>query len=422
MRSGTSARRTASAASRIASERVSAVPLRRNRDFVLLQTGQVVSSVGSQCTAIAYPLLTLALTHSAAKAGVIAFLDLAPYALFMLLAGVAADRWNRKRIMLVASAVRLLSITSLVVALALHDVTFVQLAAVAFVQSTFAAFYLTAGTGGVRSVVPPEQLQEAAAVEQSRVASARLAGPPLGGALFGIARWLPFLADAVSYAVSLVTLAAIRAQFQEEREHEPSRLRAQIGEGIRFLWTQPFLRTTALIFTLGNIVSPASLLLAVVIIGKRQGLTGGEIGALNAGMGAALLAGSLVARRITRVLSMRTILVGELWASCSCAIFLVHPTVYLLLAGILPQAFVIPSTDTALTAYRYRVIPDRLLGRVTSVIANIGLLMAPVGSLGIGLALASLTEREAVAVFAAVALALAVWGTLSPSLRHPVVP
>lgn len=401
---------------------MSTVPLRRNRDFVLLQIGQVISSVGSQCTSIAYPLLALALTHSAAKTGVIAFLELAPYALFMLLAGVAADRWNRKRIMLVASVVRLLSISSLVVALLLHRATFAQLGIVAFVQSTFAAFYSTANSGSVRSVVAPEQLAEAAGIEQSRVATARLAGPPLGGALFGIARSLPFLVDAVSYAISLVTLAGIRAQFQETRERDRSPLRAQIAEGVRVLWAEPFLRTTALIFSLGNIVSPASLLLAVVIVGKRQGLTSGEIGLLNAAMGGTLLLGSFIAGRVARRLPMRTILVAELWCSCACAIFLVHPSVYLLLAGILPQSFVIPSTDTALTAYRYRVIPDRVLGRVTSVIANIGLLMSPVGSLGVGLLLAHLAEREAVGVFAGVALALAVWGTLSPSLRHPVVP
>jgi MFS family permease len=397
---------------------VSAVALRRNRDFVLLQTGQLVSSIGTQCTAIAYPLLTLALTHSAAKAGVVAFLDLAPYALFMLFAGVAADTWNRKRIMLVTSAVRLLSISSLVVALALHSETFVQLAIVAFVQSTFAAFYSTASSGAFRSVVPREQLTTAAGMAQTRIAGAQLAGPPLGGVLFGIARLLPFLFDAISYGVSLVTLAGIRAQFQEERVRERVPIHAQISEGIRFLWSEPFLRTTALIFTLGNIVSPASLLLAVVIIGKRQGLSGGEIGALNAAMGATLLAGSFIASRVTRFLSMRTILVGELWASCSCAIFLVHPSVYLLIAGILPQSFVIPSTDTALTAYRYRVIPDHVIGRVSSVITNIGLAISPVGSLGIGLLLANFSEREAVGVFAVVAFGLAVWGTLSPSLRH----
>ena len=68
-------------------------PLRRNRDFVLLQAGQALQ--------IAYPLLILAITHSPAEAGVVGFASLGPYALFGLLAGAAADRWNRKRTMIV---------------------------------------------------------------------------------------------------------------------------------------------------------------------------------------------------------------------------------------------------------------------------------------------------------------------------------
>jgi MFS family permease len=393
--------------------------LRRNRDFVLLQSGQVVSSIGSQCTAIAMPLLTLALTHSAAKTGLIGFLELAPLALFMVLAGVAADRWNRKTIMIVTSGIRLVSITTVVVAIALDSITFAHLAVVAFVQMTCASFYGTASEGAVRSVVPRDQLEAAAGAMQTRVASARLIGPPLGGALFGVARLLPFLADAISYVVSIVTLAAIRAPFQEVRERDRSPLRTQAAEGFRFLWGEPFLRTTALIFTLGNIVSPASLLIAVVIIGRREGLSSARIGVLNAGMGLALLLGSLVAARVTRRFSMRAILVGELWSSCACGVFLLHPSAYVLLAGILPQSFVIPSTDTALTAYRYRVIPDRLLGRVIGVITNIAVAVTPLGPLAIGLLLEHTSDRAAVGCFAAVALALAIWGTLSPSLRHP---
>lgn len=362
-------------------------------------------------------MLTLALTHSAAKTGLIGFLELAPLALFMLVAGVAADRWNRKRIMIVTSAIRLASIASVVVAIALDSITFAHLAVVAFVQMTCASFYGTASEGAVRSVVPRERLETAAGAIQTRVAAARLLGPPLGGALFGFARLLPFLADGISYVVSIATLGAIRAQFQEPRERDRAPVHTQAAEGFRFLRREQFLRTTALIFTLGNIVSPASLLIAVVIIGKRQGLSSVEIGALNAGMGVALLLGSLVAARITRRFSMRGILVGELWSSCACGIFLVHPSVYVLLAGILPQSFVIPSTDTALTAYRYRVIPDRLLGRVIGVITNIGVAVTPLGPLAIGLLLSHASERVTVGSFAALALVLAVWGTLSPSLR-----
>jgi len=63
---------------------------------VLLQTGQLLSSAGSSLTTIAYPLLTLAVTHSAAQTGLVTFVRLAPFGLFSLVAGLAADRWSRK--------------------------------------------------------------------------------------------------------------------------------------------------------------------------------------------------------------------------------------------------------------------------------------------------------------------------------------
>ena len=72
-----------------------ALPLRRNRDFMLLQIGQLsgsCSNAGTQSTSIAYPLLVLAVTGSAAKAGVVAFARTVPMALFALPAGVAGIR------------------------------------------------------------------------------------------------------------------------------------------------------------------------------------------------------------------------------------------------------------------------------------------------------------------------------------------
>src|SRR5439155_23334397 len=85
---------------------VKAVPLRRNRDFVLLQGGQLFSNVGSQTTQIAYPLLVLALTHSPAKAGIVAFARALPLWILALPAGLAADRYSRKMLMLAADALR----------------------------------------------------------------------------------------------------------------------------------------------------------------------------------------------------------------------------------------------------------------------------------------------------------------------------
>ncbi|MDX6442899.1 MAG: hypothetical protein QOE43_2628, partial [Gaiellaceae bacterium] len=109
------------------------VPLRKNRDFVLLQVGQTLSTIGSEATALAYPLLVLALTGSPAQAGIVGFARIVPWALFGFVAGVVADRLNRKRVMVVCDVVRIAAVLSLVVTLAMGHASVLQIAIVAFV-------------------------------------------------------------------------------------------------------------------------------------------------------------------------------------------------------------------------------------------------------------------------------------------------
>jgi len=392
------------------------VPLRRNRDFVLLQVGQLLSNTGTQSTAIAYPLLVLAVTHSPAKAGVVAFARALPAALLALPAGMAADRWSRRRLMISADGVRVIAVGSLAAAILLDRVAFWEIPVVAFVEGVGAALFVAAQPGALRAVVPPRQLPAAAGAKAGRDAAVMLAGPPLGGALFGLARALPFLFDAVSYAFSTLALLAMRAPFQEEREPERVSLRLEFEAGFRFLWGQPFLRTCAFLFGLGNFIGP-SLLLAIVVIGRRQGLSGGAVGVLIAAFGAFLLLGSLISPLVRRLLPVRAVLLLELWTWFGCAAFLIHPSVYVLTAGILPTALAIPSTDSVVHGYRIAITPDRLLGRAESVRSAISLLIAPLGPLTAGVLLASVSPRATIAVFAAFGLVLAVWGTLSPSIR-----
>ena len=81
-------------------------PLRRNRDFVLLQTGQLLSQSGMKVTSIAYPLLALSLSGSATLAGVVGFAGFIAEAVFALPAGLLADRWSRKRLMIASDVLR----------------------------------------------------------------------------------------------------------------------------------------------------------------------------------------------------------------------------------------------------------------------------------------------------------------------------
>jgi MFS family permease len=392
------------------------VPLRRNRDFVLLQIGQLLSTTGTQATAIAYPLLVRATTHSPAQAGVVGFANVVPYVLFGLFAGVAADRWNRKRLMLVSDGIRIVAIGSLVLALALDRLTFAQIAIVAFVEGSAFVFFNIAEVGALRSVVTGPQLPDAAAAEQARYATVTLVGPSLGGALFGIGRAVPFLVDVVSYVFSFISLAAMRTPFQEQRAADTTRLRTQIADGFRFLWQQPFLRTCALIFA-GTNFTFQGLFLIFVVVAKRHGLSSFGIGVCIGLFGAVALVGSIAAPLFTRLLSMRIIVLINLWAAVAIGLFVVWPNVYVLLACNLPTAFVLPALNSVVIGYRTAVTPDRLVGRVSSVARNLALLGQPLGPLVAGLLLASVSPRITILVFTLVCAALALWGTLSPSIR-----
>ena len=244
------------------------------------------------------------------------------------------------------------------------------------------------------------------------MAAVTVAGPPLGGALFGLGRAVPFLADALSYAFSVVSLLLMRTPFQEPRAVR----RAPLAEGFRFLWRQPFLRTTTFLYGLSNFIGPG-VLLTVVVVGERQGLTSGAIGLLLGAFGACLLAGALASPLFRRALSTRAILLLELWTWLGSGLFVVWPNVYVLVASILPTAIAIPVTDSVVIGFRLAITPDRLVGRVESVRSSIALLIAPLGPLAAGVLLSTVSAQATVAVFAALGLALAVWGTLSPAIR-----
>lgn len=393
------------------------VPLRKNRDFILLQSGQVLSTIGSESTAIAYPLLVLAVTHSPAKAGIVGFARILPWALFGFAAGVAADRFPRKRLMIAGDVVRVFLMTSIVVAIAVGHITFAQIALVAFVEGSMYVFFNIAEIGALRSVVPVHQLPTAAAAEQARYSTVSLVAPTLGGTLFGVGRAFPFVAGALSPAFSLGSLLAIRTPFQGERERDETPWRAQVADGFRFLWRRPFLRTCALIFTWSNLAFEG-MFLVFIVVGKRQGLSSGQIGLLIAGFGLSALAGSAVSPWVQKRLSMRAIVIGSLWLQAGTIGFVIDPSIYVLLACVLPMAAFFPTVNAVVIGYRVAVTPDRLTGRVNSVARTIALCGAPLGPLAAGVMLGVTSPRTTVAVFTTLLAVLAAFSSVSPSIRN----
>ncbi|MDX6550173.1 MAG: hypothetical protein QOJ31_857 [Gaiellales bacterium] len=391
-------------------------PLRRNRDFVLLQTGQLLSQSGTKVTSIAYPLLVLSLSGSATMAGVVGFARFIAEAVFALPAGLLADRWSRKRLMISSDVLRfgmIAVVTGLIVS---GELALWIIPLAAFVEGFGSSFFEAAQPGALRAVVPATQLPAAINVVTGRQAAVNIAGPSIGGALFGLARTLPFLVDAVSYAFSTLSVLAMRTPFEEQRDAPTPRAKGQMLEGFRFVWSHPFLRTTTLVFAPLGFVG-MSYTLAVIIIAKEQGLSGSAVGALVASFGAAVLLGSALSPQIRRKLPARAVLLLELWMWAVPIVFLVWPNVYVLGVSLLPAALAVPSTDSVAGAYRLLLTPDRLVGRVSSVVTTVSFLPVPFGQLLTGFLLGVTSPRVTVAFFVAVALICALVATLSPALR-----
>lgn len=389
------------------------LPLRRNRDFLLLQAGQLLSALGSNMSTIAYPLLALAITGSAAKTGYVGAVEFAPVVLFSPLAGVAADRFDRRRLMVAADAAGAIAVGALAATVLTHHTQFWLILLVAFVDMTAATVYRAGSSGAFRAVVPRSQLADAASVTYARASSVRLAAPAAGGALFGVARGPPFLADALSYGFSTLTLLLMRTRFQEEREPGA---RTQFREGLAYFWRIPFLRTTIGMIAVSNLAASGAPI-AMIILAHRHGFSSAAIGGFVAAQGAALLAGSAVSPLLRRLFPMRAILLSEFWMALVFAAFVAYPNVYVLAAAVALHAFWFPNTDSAMTAYSYTLIPDRLLGRAMAASNALRAVTAPIGPLVAGLLLTHSTARIAVLVLAAPVVVAAVAGTLSAAIR-----
>jgi predicted MFS family arabinose efflux permease len=125
----------------------------------------------------------------------------------------------------------------------------------------------------------------------------------------------------------------------------------------------------------------------------------------------------LTASRASKLLGVRTIMLLNQWLNGLFVLYLAWPNPYFMGACALPVTFVGPWLNAVVIGYRTAVTPDHLVGRVSSVARNLAMLAMPLGPLAGGLLVGSFGARTAVIVLAAVCAALAVWSTLSPSIR-----
>ena len=345
-------------------------PLRRNRDFNLLWVGQVVSELGANVAAIAFPLFVLAMTGSPARAGIVAAAGTLPDLVLAVPAGALVDRWDQKRVMIVADSVCAAAFGSLGLAVALDTVTFGHIVAVAFVEGVGFVVFGVAEGSALPKVVADRHLDAALARNSARAHTAALAGQPLGGVLFGLGRAVPFVFDAVSYLMSVATVSLIRTSFRRDPVQDRPRLRGDMRAGLSWFWRQPFLRTTSLI-SMTRSFTLSALYLVVIVIARERGASAALIGLLFVFVGVGGILGSLAAPWLARRASIRSVIIA------TAVVGAVLVPMLAILPGRATPGIVFgamwilnPVWSTVVGAYRLRITPPELRARVLS-IANL---------------------------------------------------
>lgn len=398
------------------------VPLWRNWNFLLLLGGQGVSSMGTAISQLAFPLLVLALTHSPVQAGLMGASRGLPYALFCLPAGVFIDRWDRKRTMIICDTGRAIALGSIPLVLALGHLTIVQLYIVSLIEGTLFVFFNIAEWSALSRVVPKEQLTAAAGQDQVVYSSASLIGPSLGGLLYSVSTMLPFIGDAISYAVSVISLFFIKIRFQEQRETVQKGDRRgiwqEIKEGMVWLWHNPLVRFLA-ILTSGLTTPCYGYALIIVVIAQHQHATPFMIGLILGSGGVGGLVGAVLASPLEKRFGFTRVLIVSVWLWALLWLLYAFSPNLLVLGIVNAISFtVVPIYNTMQASRRLAAIPDALQGRVNSVFRLISFGSQPLGVALTGVLLQFVGPYLTVVLLFIPQLVLAIAASVNKSIRR----
>jgi MFS family permease len=391
--------------------------LRHNHDFTVLWIGQTISELGSRMSMFVFPLLAWAITGSAMWAAAAESAHVVGMVAMLLPAGVVADRTDRRRLMRTASATGLLLYLSLVVAQLSIGISIVHLLVVAVLTGAGAGLFAPAETSAVRTVVTDEHLSTALAQNQARQHVASLVGGPLGGALFSLARWVPFAVDAASYAVSWVLLGRIRTDLSAVESGPRLRLRQSMGEGFRFIMGQPLFRVLLVWSSLVNLLVNALFFLAVLRL-LEGGFAPVQIGLVETSVGFFGVLGAIAAPWMIERTRTGTMTVLIAWSFAPLAVPMIFWNQPLVVAATLSAGlFLNPAGNAGIGAYRMARTPRDLQGRIQSTNQFCSMLSIPLAPLLAGGLLAGLGGPVAVASLAVLTGLAALIPTLSTTVR-----
>jgi MFS family permease len=362
----------------------------KDGNFRWLWAGQTISVLGDQFSGLA--LSVLAVTSLGAtewQMGILNASSTASFLLVGLVAGAWVDRWVKRSVMLIADAIRSLTLITIPVFWWFHMLTIQQLFVVSAIMGLAAVFFDVASQSLVPLLFKDDQIGAANGAMETSTQVSHVGGPSLAGILLGVLQ-APFLVlfDAFSYAFSSLTLLRVKSHEVPTPKTNRQPLRTEIGEGLRFVYNQKIIRTIATCTSGTNFFSSMIFTLMPLFVLRTLGIPAAAFGVMMSVGAIGGLLGAAFTARLIKFMGEGPLIV--LSAVISGLAMCLIPA-----AGAIPREFAIPLlvvteflfsfsvltyNITQVTA-RQRLCPPQLLGRMNASIRFFVWGVMPLGGL-----------------------------------------
>jgi MFS family permease len=344
-------------------------PPRLGSAFRWLLASSWASNLGDGMGLASGPLLIASETHDPFLVALAVVLQRLPWLVFGLLAGVVADRFDRRQVIVLVQLLRGATLAALAATIVVDRVSIAVVLVAMFLIGTAETFADTTVTTILPMVVHRDDLPIGnARIMTGMVTLNQLAGPPIGAALFATGRVVPFVVEAAAFFVSAALTARVTLPAHGRAVAAGARLRHEIAEGFRFLWNDVAVRTLAITIVTFNVTYGAAW--SILVLYAEERLHTGDVGfgLLTTAIAVGGLFGTGVygwlTSRVTLGNLMRAGLIIETVTHLALALTRTLPVALGIMVVFGAHAFVWGTTSTSI---RQRAVPTELQGRVSSV-------------------------------------------------------
>jgi MFS family permease len=397
-----------------------------DRDFTSVLIGQGVSAMGSAVTMVAMPLLVLLLTGSGLLMGIVGILETAPDLLIGLPAGAYADRWDRRKVMILADAGRagLTALIPLAVIAGSPAVPVILL--VVGPINVLRVLFSAAQNASIPALAGRDRLSAGAAYFEAVWAFGYVMGPALAGLLIAVVGPGPTIAlDAFSFAFSAGSVLLVRRSLAPPPTVGPARsVAADVKDGLNYVWGHRPLRLTIAYFAVLSLLMAPFVPAFTYFLVRDWGMDAGGLGLMVSVFSIGMVVGALVATRLEpKHLGLRMVVAAIVTGAGLAAGRSVPSPVLLGLIGlVMGGAWTL--VEVSYVTLRLAASPEALLGRISTVAKTATIGVQPVGMLIGGLLIDRVGGGTTLAAMglAAVAISILFWagGSLTNDASEPV--